>query len=410
MSDFTVDENPQKTRNKGMSTVLLAVVGIVTLLFIAGVVSSIIISLSAKREMNGHMDEMNRYMKKMDSYMGEQESVSASTLTTLQDYITKQEEEKNPETKEDFVKIAGEYEIRPTTEISDAYKSGDTSALDDKQKETLDMAKAALAEMNITDSMTDYEKEKAVYDWMTTSLQQDRGALVVIPRTQEDCDNPYGVLKYHNAVCVGYATTFRMFMHMMDIECMVVHNMERWHTWDLVKLDGDWYITNIYDDAGSNSYAHFNMMDTMYEQSWDHDFFPAATSLRYNMAYQNKKEVAGIYDLADALRAAMNDKLSMVMIGFEQEITEADAPIASAIASSVDEMLMNNDFQDMPYYLMDYRWVQDPDDGRYIYSVQMGRYNSEENDRNELTEEQRQMIQDRVAQAFEGLTPSWERY
>lgn len=409
MSDFTMDKNPKTTQNTGMSAVMLIVVGVVTVLFIAGVVSSIVISLNTRKEMNGHMDDMNSYMKKVDSYMGEQETVSASTLTTLQDYITKQEEAQNPETKEDFVTIAGEYEIRPTTEISDAYKSGDTSRLDDKQKETLDMAKAALEEMNITDSMTDYEKEKAVYDWMTTSLQQDRGALVVIPRTQEDCDNPYGVLKYHNAVCVGYATTFRMFMHMLDIECMVVHNSERWHTWDLVKLDGDWYITNIYDDAGSNSYAHFNLMDTMYGQSWDHDFFPAATSLRYNMAYQNKREVDGIFDVADALRSAMNDKLSIVMIGFKQEITEADAQIANAITSSIDDMLMSNNYKDMPYYLSDYRWVQDPEDNSYMYSVQMGRYNTEENEQNNLTEEQLQMIQDRVAKAFEGLTPSWER-
>lgn len=409
MSDFTMDKNPKTTQNTGMSAVMLIVVGVVTVMFIAGVVSSIVISLNTRKEMNGHMDDMNSYMKKVDSYMGEQETVSASTLTTLQDYITKQEEAQNPETKEDFVTIAGEYEIRPTTEISDAYKSGDTSRLDDKQKETLDMAKAALEEMNITDSMTDYEKEKAVYDWMTTSLQQDRGALVVIPRTQEDCDNPYGVLKYHNAVCVGYATTFRMFMHMMDIECMVVHNSERWHTWDLVKLDGDWYITNIYDDAGSNSYAHFNLMDTMYGQSWDHDFFPAATSLRYNMAYQNKREVDGIFDIADALRSAMNDKLSIVMIGFKQEITDADAQIASAITSSIDDMLMSNNYKDMPYYLSDYRWVQDPEDNSYMYSVQMGRYNTEENGQNNLTEEQLQMIQDRVVKAFEGLTPSWER-
>lgn len=408
MSDFTIDKNPKTTQNTGIRAVMLIVIGVVTVLFIAGVVSSIVISLNTRKEMNGHMDDMNSYMKKVDSYMGEQESVSASTLSTLQDYITKQEEAQNPETKEDFVMIAGEYEIRPTTEISDAYKSGDTSALDDKQKETLDMAKAALEEMNITDSMTDYEKEKAVYDWMTTSLQQDRGALVVIPRTQEDCDNPYGVLKYHNAVCVGYATTFRMFMQMLGIECMVVHNSERWHTWDLVKLDGDWYITNIYDDAGSNSYAHFNLMDTMYDQSWDHDFFPAATSLRYNMAYQNKREVDGVFDIADALRSAMNDKLSIVLIGFKQEITEADAQIASAITSSIGDMLMSNNYKDMPYYLSDYRWVQDPYDSSYMYCVQMGDYNTEENEQNNLTEEQLQMVQDRVAKAFEGLTPAWE--
>ena len=151
-------------------------------------------------------------------------TISAFNLVTLKSYIAEQKKEENPETTEDYVKIADNYEIKPTTNISDAYKSGDTSKLTDKEKETLDMAKKAIKDMKITDSMSDFEKEKAVYDWMTKKLQQDSGALTVIPSTQEDCDNPYGVLKYHNAVCVGYATTFRMFMQMMGIECKVEHN------------------------------------------------------------------------------------------------------------------------------------------------------------------------------------------
>ena len=151
-------------------------------------------------------------------------TISAFNLVTLKSYIAEQKKEENPETTEDYVKIADNYEIKPTTNISDAYKSGDTSKLTDKEKETLDMAKKAIKDMKITDSMSDFEKEKAVYDWMTQKLQQDSGALTVIPSTQEDCDNPYGVLKYHNAVCVGYATTFRMIMQMMGIECKVEHN------------------------------------------------------------------------------------------------------------------------------------------------------------------------------------------
>ena len=102
------------------------------------------------------------------------------------------------------------------------------------------MAAAVLDEI-ITEDMTDYEKELAVYDWMTHSLQYDTGVLQVIPRTEADADNPYGTLKYHNAVCVGYATTFRLFMQMLDIDCMVVHNTDAYHSWDLVKLDRpDW--------------------------------------------------------------------------------------------------------------------------------------------------------------------------
>ena len=334
-------------------------------------------------------------------------TVSAVTLFTVKTYIAKVEEQNNPETSEDYVKIAESYEIKPTTQISDAYKSGDTKELTDKEKETLDMAKSALEEMKIKDDMSDYEKEKAVYDWMTKELQQDRGALTVIPATQEDCDNPYGVLKYHNAVCVGYATTFRMFMQMLDIECMVEHNTERFHSWNLVKLDGDWYITDIYSDAGTGNYASFNVTDTIWgqNQSWDHDYFPAATSLKYNMAYQNKVTVDKVTDIPKALREAMDKKLGGVMIAFKEKIDDDKAQIASAITSLVDEKLMNGNFKDMPYCLGNYSWLKDPDSDEYLFNVSMSSYNDSTADTG-LSEKEMEKLREAVEKAFEGLKPA----
>ena len=62
-------------------------------------------------------------------------------------------------------------------------------------------------------------------------------------------------------MCVGYATTFRMFMQMMDIECMVEHNTEKYHSWDLVKIDGDWYqIDATWDDSNDNWYGFDQML------------------------------------------------------------------------------------------------------------------------------------------------------
>lgn len=332
-------------------------------------------------------------------------ALSAFTLVTLKDYIKEQKKEESRETTEDYVKIAESYEILPTTNISDAYKSGDISQLTDKEKETLDMAKAALKDMKITDSMSDFEKEKAVYDWMTSSLQQDKGALTVIPSTQEDCDNPYGVLKYHNAVCVGYATTFRMFMQMLDLECKVVHNNDRYHSWDVVKLDGDWYITDIYSDAGRGNYAHFNVTDSILgqEQNWDHDYFPAANSLKYNMAYQNKKTVDSAYDLPKVLREAMNEKMGSVMIAFKEKVDDKTAAVVSAVATSIDNTLMNGNYKDMPYSLGTYNWIQD-ENGNYLYSIAFSDYNSDASAQN-LDEKQQAKVDEAVRKAFEGLTP-----
>ena len=59
--------------------------------------------------------------------------------------------------QEDDVVIAQNYTIKSTTHISDAYKSGDTSQLDDRDKETLAMAKDVLKEI-IKDDMTQLQK------------------------------------------------------------------------------------------------------------------------------------------------------------------------------------------------------------------------------------------------------------
>ena len=80
--------------------------------------------------------------------------------------------------QENDVTIGGEYVIKATTQISDAYKSGNTSNLSDKDKETLNMAKSVLDEI-ITDGMSDYEKELAVYKWMTANIGFDSGSMTI---------------------------------------------------------------------------------------------------------------------------------------------------------------------------------------------------------------------------------------
>lgn len=65
--------------------------------------------------------------------------------------------------QEDDVVIADEYTIKSTKNISDAYKEGKEDSLNKEDKDTLDMAKKVLDEI-ITDGMSDYEKELAVYN------------------------------------------------------------------------------------------------------------------------------------------------------------------------------------------------------------------------------------------------------
>jgi len=243
-------------------------------------------------------------------------------------------------TTEDNVTIAEHYVIRSTKAISDAYKSGDTSKLTDKEKETLDMASDILSKI-IKDGMTDYEKEKAVFDWMVENLGNDQGLLTVIPTSQSESDNPYGVLKNKNAVCVGYATTFRLFMQMMDIETMVIHNNDNYHSWDLVKLDGEWYHTDVYNAVNSGGYEYFNFNDAVLSstQTWDTEFFPASTGIKYNMAYQNREKSDDIYAIPAKVRELISQNGGMAAMEFGPELTEEQAGVVNYMVKQIEESL-----------------------------------------------------------------------
>ena len=226
---------------------------------------------------------------------------------------------------EDDVTIGSQYHIRSTVKISNAYKSGDTSELDQQEKETLTMAEDVLNSV-IKDGMTDYEKEKAVYQWMVTNLKIDSGMMLVISTAGPNCDNPYGVLKNKKGVCVGFATTFRLFMHMMNIECKVVHDTGLGHSWDLVKIGSHWYHTDIYSDIGEASYQNFNMSDAMCStgHTWDQEYFPKADSLEYNPAYRARMTVSDIYELPSLIRKVMAKNTTLQCFVFENTLSESE--------------------------------------------------------------------------------------
>lgn len=354
----------------------VAALAIVIIMLIAGIGTSIYFALMSYKQ----MQEVSQYIEEM------------------------KEADKPEETRENDVKIAGSYEIKSTEVISDAYKSGDTSKLDDKQKETLDIASGILKEI-ITDGMTDIEKETAVYDWMCANLGHDSNLLLVIPDGNAGSDNPYGVLKYHNAVCVGYATTFRMFMQMLDIECMVVHNTECYHSWDLVKIDGDWYHTDIYGDVGRGDYSNFNVCDAIrsQQQTWDTSYFPHANSVKRNKAMENMTTIASIEELPALYAKNIGEKKYSFFIKFNTTVDEEFARRAQAVTymfnTAIDSMYIPNG----GFWLQTQCWL--PDDNGFVYYVSFYHYGDEEPGEDVLTEEEREhlneLISDIISQLYD---------
>lgn len=304
--------------------------------------------------------------------------------------------------QENDVTIGGEYVIKATTQISDAYKSGNTSNLSDKDKETLNMAKSVLDEI-ITDGMSDYEKELAVYKWMTANIGFDSGSMTVVPGDDsKPVDNPNGVLKNHEAVCVGYATTFRLFMQMLGIDCMVVHDSYLSHSWDLVKLDGQWYHTDIYSDAGSGegNFSHFNLNDEMMNsQEWNTDFFPAADGYKYNYAYMNRTQCKDVYTIPEQMRAALDARQGVVSLDFGKDISDDIYNLADTIMNSVENTVVFNAGYGVSF---SWSWLDAGDDN--VFCVYINYEKTEDPDVDPgVTDEIQQKIDDAVNKAFSDM-------
>ena len=300
--------------------------------------------------------------------------------------------------REDGVTIANEYKIESTLKISDAYRNEDTSKLDDREKETLEMAKKVIAS-EINSDMNAYKKEYAIYKYLTSKMKNDTGLLTVIPNSSADSDNPYGTLKNHTAVCVGYATTFRMFMQMLGIECKVVHSTDLTHTWDLVKLKDEWYHVDCYMDAETGNNRNFNATDEMFAESheWNRDFFPAANGTEFNPMITGAKEIKDIYAIPGWLRDNIDKETESFSCKFKDGIKEEDERSARYI---VETIINSISWDDTNGFYLEYQWVKDSQ-GNYILCV----FRSNNGDDLKLSDDEQNAADEAIAEFFPDIQP-----
>lgn len=173
--------------------------------------------------------------------------------------------------------------------VLQAWKSGDDSALSGWNRQILNAAKDVI-DSEIKDSMNDYEKELAVHDWITGHSGFSMSAFSRAPGSGEesDSDTPYGVLINGSGNCWGYSSTFQLFMDMLEVECITVYGTPNSsgveHSWNQVKLDGDWYCVDCaWDDpiGGSPCHTYFNVTSDYLRRGsihrWDESTVPEAT-------------------------------------------------------------------------------------------------------------------------------------
>lgn len=245
------------------------------------------------------------------------ESVVTTTASS------EKQEEKNKSDSED--------ELYDSTAVSEAYMKGSDSGLDDLQKAIYEKASQIISE-NISDSMTDYEKELAIHDYLISHCTYDDSHLLVFERHGKNAVDPYGTLIEGKAICSGYTSTFQMFMDMLKIPCKSIKATDKSgqdHAWNMVELGGEWYYVDVtWDDPIPDcdgrliSHSYFNVTEEFMKQEhkWKNDEYPKADSIEYSYGNQSIKNVDDISKVEKLLENAVDKMSDTLYIEFDKKL------------------------------------------------------------------------------------------
>lgn len=109
------------------------------------------------------------------------------------------------------------------------------------------------------------EKEKILYDYLTSSMTYDYAVPTPIHYTI------VGPLIYRKAICEGFAKAFKFLCDYFDIPCLTVSGTSRnsalgqieSHSWNIIQLDdGNYYHADVTWDCSKKEYMYLNLSDS----------------------------------------------------------------------------------------------------------------------------------------------------
>lgn len=201
------------------------------------------------------------------------------------------------------------YDVMP---IVKAYFSGDDSALNDKEYFTLIAAEKAINEI-ITDDMTDYDKAKAVHDYIEENNEYNEKELSAIEISTLDDSSPYGMFKYGKTVCKGYAASYKLLCNMCGLECELIISYDGSkieHAFNRVLLDGVWYYVDAtWDDDNYFPYDYKFFCLTKQQMMYDHrtnETCPETESFKDTYAAHNIIDIHSIDEYKNMLKKSLD--------------------------------------------------------------------------------------------------------
>ncbi len=194
-----------------------------------------------------------------------------------------------------------------------ALQNGDASGLDEDALAVAEAAQAAVEEI-ITPGMSDWDRELAVHDYVVNHCQYTLDILA--PHSGD----ALGFFKFGEARCAGYCDAFRLLGRLAGLEVEMIggpttrdESGSKGHAWNLVKLNGKWYIVDcVWDDLIEEEptleHTFFNVTYAAFggTRTWDADCLPdgpIAEALDENYYFNRPEYIAS--NQADAVSLAV---------------------------------------------------------------------------------------------------------
>lgn len=167
--------------------------------------------------------------------------------------------------------------------------------LTDKDIEVVNKINEILSK-TVKDSMTDYQKELAIHDYLVLNCKYDYENYKnkTLP---DESYTLYGLLIKGTGVCQAYAEAMEVLLNFAGVECSMVTGTANGegHAWNIVKLDNEYYMIDTTaddptpDKAGAVNYSYFNLTDSQLAEDhiWDKSKWPAASGTKYNYFIYN---------------------------------------------------------------------------------------------------------------------------
>lgn len=146
----------------------------------------------------------------------------------------------------------------------------------------------------VEDSMTDFEKEVALHDYLVENCRYSQDTN---QPAGSDIYRAYGALVNKDAVCNGYAEALQLLFACAGIESRFVIGTADGvdHAWNLVKINDVWYHLDatwndpMPDKQGIAIHSYFNVTDDIMAEShtWEKKNYPEAFSMDCNYYVYN---------------------------------------------------------------------------------------------------------------------------